>query len=262
MAQSYRPYVKETDYNLFMNGNFEVLPFCSSRFENCDANILSRIINSFTDALAKFDKLPRYMMVVLERDFLDFLGYKEFRASSLYGEWINYLAGNIATICQDRKQALPQKARRLEFPMIYWAALPHHKNFNDNTMRTKFNNCIESVMKVHEGKMRLIKIKEIWDYNDISLVDRYGNLTSHGTQRYWAAVDAVFKFNVLKHESFIKALNRNDVTVKKPHASRYYPEDRMKEFFNKYSKDKYHWRRGQHKSSRHHKKHFRLPSVQ
>ena len=56
--------------------------------------------------------------------------------------------------------------------MIYWVVAPHNKNFYDNSVRTKFNNCLDSVIKLFPGQMRVVEIKEIWEFKNNHLVAR------------------------------------------------------------------------------------------
>ena len=79
---------------------------------------------------------------------------------------IKYLVTAISSTCDEMIKLLPKKARRDEYPCIYWTAAPHHKNFDNNSLRTKFNNCLESVVKLYSN-MRVIKMKEILGFQKL-----------------------------------------------------------------------------------------------
>ena len=54
--------------------------------------------------------------------------------------------------------------------------------------------------------MRLIKIKEFWDRADNELVMN-NSFTKSGLATYWRALDASFKFNVLKRRDYLIRTN-------------------------------------------------------
>ena len=178
MAKLFREGVTGCDH-LFINKNFEVKPYCGSRFASNNTNILSRIENSFARALMENKKLPKYVVVVLDNDLIEYLEYKEFGISGMYEHWLEYLAKNISKMIEDRKAALPLSAIRYEYPLVYWMALPHHKMFEDNAPRHKFNQTLESLMKVYSN-MRVAKIKEVWNYENNHLTTATGRLISYG----------------------------------------------------------------------------------
>ena len=48
---------------------------------------------------------------------------------------------------QGRKSALPKKATREDYPVVYWSEAPRHMNFADNEVCGKFNACLQAVVK-------------------------------------------------------------------------------------------------------------------
>ena len=62
---------KEVDWH--MRDSYEMGIFCKSRFTSSDMNILSRIMNSITNAFNARKKLPKIMILVIEHDFIDAL---------------------------------------------------------------------------------------------------------------------------------------------------------------------------------------------
>ena len=199
MAKSYTDHVTRSDYPLYVTSSFEVSAFGGSRFTCTNTNMLSRIENALIQALNKKgqEKPPRYIVVVLDDDLIDFLGSAEFGISTILGEWIHYLARSLNSAIEDWKKALPVKALEENYPMIYWATSPHHKHFINNTQHTEFNNSLESVLKLYNN-MRTIKMKEIWDYENPHLVAvGTGRITAYGLSRYWMSINAAIKYNVV-----------------------------------------------------------------
>ena len=233
VAQSYRDHVKNSDYPLNINSRFEVEAICKSRFDCNIPNMLARIESALTEAINKEIKLPHYIVVVLDADLIEHLDYNGFGVSTMLGEWIKYLADAMHNICKGRKKTLPLKAVKHDFPMIYWAAVPHHKLFFNNAICTKFNNCLDSVLKLYKN-MCLLKMKEIWDYNNLHLVNGAGRITSYGLSKYWASIDAAIEYNVTMHEQFLcKEVRNRYQAVQAGKSSHSGNSDGMYAFFDK-----------------------------
>ena len=84
--------------------------------------------------------------------------------------------------------------------------------------------------------MRLIKLKEIWKYDNEALLDRFGVLSPEGFVRYSQSVLASVKFNMSK---FVDSLASKKASTQKKRT-------------NKTGKviNKYHWTKGQNNDIR------------
>ena len=137
--------------------------------------------------------------------------------------------------------------------MFYWAALPLHKNFNNNDMREKFNFLMEAGLK-QIPTMRVAKIKEVWAYNGAHVVERSGRITSYGVAKYWQAIDAAIKFNIIKHEQFLRREKRSVYESLKEMTARHAGKRRndqpdqaiIKHRKAQVGQDKFHWNRNVH----------------
>ena len=100
--------------------------------------------------------------------------------------------------------------------------------------------------------MRVIKLKEIWSYDNSNLVIN-NRITVEGLSTYWQAIDAAVRFNVQKHEVYLarsvveKHNNNNNFAGAEKTGRRLgsHPKD-MKNFFAKKHKmefDRFHWNR-------------------
>ena len=98
---------------------------------------------------------------------------------------------------------MPSKAVREDEPFIYWVSLPSHNKLSEQAslLRHKFNNCLQSVVKSYDS-MCVIKFKDMWSPNDLSMIIN-DSWSDFGLLKYWKAVDAALRFNVLKHEQFM-----------------------------------------------------------
>ena len=244
LATTFREHFKkEREYNFYCKENFDVSAYCSSRQCEKDQNIVRRIKNSLVAGLNKHWKLPKYLVILLDADIIDFLCYTNIGIAGFYGEIVESVIKCIREVISMRKESLPTKAVKQDFPYIYWVSLPQHRNF-DNKPRSKFNLTMDSIIKLHPD-MRLILIKEHWDYNNENLVqnDRF---TGIGCNQYWKAIDASLKFNISKREKII-GKNPNAKVMMKSIMSRKDPvkfnpkrkfnkKDGVPAFFSKYRK--------------------------
>ena len=116
----------------------------------------------------------------------------------MYGEWIEFLAKELNEMLASKQKSLPFKALARESTQIYWIETANHKNFsleNERAWKT-FVACLDTVIKTYDN-MRLLKVKEFWSKTDDDLVLN-NRFTKQGISTYWRAMDASFRFNVLK----------------------------------------------------------------
>ena len=238
-----------------MKAMFEVLPFCSSKYSDKNTNVLSRILNSFIQALNTKHYLPVYMVVLLDHDLIQYLEYTKFKVASLYGLWIEYLSETLAEALQNRKSSLPKKAKLSEETQVYWVEPVNQGNFDyvDQQTRDKFTHCLEANAKAFEP-MRVLKIRDYWDCNDDNLVFN-NKLTKAGIAVYWKSLDASFELNVKKRADFLirsrfwmlkstKSEDQKQGLIKKSGQE----DTDMLQFFGRYKSkdlqnDRFHWSR-------------------
>ena len=203
VAETYWKNVKKASHNLFIKNNFEIMAFCSSKYSDKNVNTLSRLVNSFIQAMNTKFYLPEYLIIFIDDNLIEYLQYKRYNVASLLGPWIEYLCQMIAESLQNRCQQLPMKARQKLPTQVYWVEAVSHSNFEyiDQQAREIFSKCIEANCKVHEN-MRILKIREFWDRSDDNLVIN-NRLTKQGISAHWRSVDASFKFNIKKRDEFL-----------------------------------------------------------
>ena len=204
LAGTYRLYVKNaSDDNLFIKQHFDVTPVGSNKYNDKNQNILSRLQISLAKAFNDNTYMPEYLVVVLEDDLINYLGYTNYGISTMYGEWVEWLAKEFNDLVFAKSQSLPAKAKSNQDPMIYWVTLPKSNNYSKElaTARSKFNLSLESVVHQYQN-MRSVKLKEFWSPDNDNVVWN-DKLTSYGQSIYWKAVDATIQFNIEKRNAFI-----------------------------------------------------------
>ena len=257
MAETFRKYVKKASYDLFLKNNFDIMAYCSGKYSDKNVNTLSRLVNSFTQAMNTKFYLPEYLIIFIDDDLIEYLQYKRYNIASLLGPWIEYLCQFIAESLQDRRQQLPLKARQKLPTQVYWVEAVSHSNFDyiDQQAREIFSKCIEANCKIHEN-MRILKIREFWDKTDDNLVIS-NKLTKLGISAYWI-VDASLQFNIKKREEFLtrnrfKALKSKEDcdrdhglpkrAVREDQLESDYRDEVSSFFKRQHQQDRYHWKR-------------------
>ena len=204
LAETYRKFFKKNNSSEFyLKQQFEVVPFCSSKYSERNSNTLSRIVNSFMQALNSKFHLPQYIVVLLDDDLIEQLQYRKIGAASLLGPWIEYLADLINSSLQTRREQLLPKARLPDKTQVYWVELVNHENFDyiNQQICEVFGQCIEANCKLYDN-MRILKIRDFWDKKDDNLVLN-DKCTKTGLSVYWKSLDASFKFNIKKRDDYL-----------------------------------------------------------
>ena len=211
MAKSYRAHFKKVpqpvEGGLFIKDKYEYAAFCNSRFASLQENILVRLQNSMVMAIngnKKSGLMAKYIIVILDDDLIEFLGFVEEGVATLLGSWVEWLTKMFRELIQARSLQLPAKSKKYT-PFIYWVAAPTHTFFTKetNNLRVKFNLSLESVIRSLENDhMRVMKIKDGWDTKNSHLVIN-NRISEVGLTTYWAAIDASFKYNSSRREVFL-----------------------------------------------------------
>ena len=204
MASSYRIHFKKrekSDY--FIKQNFEYKTFCGSKYNDSNSNCLSRLQITFASAINKHLLLPKFIIVILDDDLIQYLGFYNQGKVSLYGEWLQWLIDAYTKAVKDKLKFLPVKAKRPNQPMVYWVEVPNSVHFNKEQYqsRIQFNLTLQSIIRQH-ANMRTIKLKDDWSMDDSNLVS-YSGFSATGFDRYWDAIDKAFKFNVAKRDEYL-----------------------------------------------------------
>ena len=198
MATTYRENFLKDKGSWFMKDEFEISPYCSSRFSSSNTNVLSRIQNSFIRAMNEKVKLPDVIVILIDRDVMNSIEIvaKSQVAMSLFGTWVEWLADDIAAAIKERWKQLPGKACKEFQPVVYWSVIltSVHFDFETRSLIAKFNNALDSVIKL-KPNMRLIKFKNHWNTEDSTLVANSYSLSGDGIHNYWRSLDASVKFN-------------------------------------------------------------------
>ena len=151
-------------------------------------------------------RLPRYILMIPDKDILTCLHKKNINAALVMGSTIHYLIKQIDMFLERRRQDLADKkkgALLLSDTKVVWVrmlkrpAITHNKDFTETSspslaayaLRGKFNSILEE--RLFDGKDNCHRIMSI----DVqaSEFDRSGSLTSAGKEEFWEEVNRGMK---------------------------------------------------------------------
>ena len=249
IARTYRVHYKIFNSNRegckhFGKENFEVIAHCNSKYSSSQVNLLACLQNTLATAInhCKNGTLPKYIIIILDEDLIDYLNFPYEGAATLLGSWIQWLCKEFAALIDFRFNQLPLKCTKKGKPFFYWVTAPTHSCFSkdNNNLRIKFNLALESVVRGVDG-MRVIRTKE-WNPKDSNLACN-NRFTELGLITYWHVIDSSFKFNATRHEFFLakklvsSSSSPTDVkqkNVEQPARTRH--EDPMRSFFRRHGR--------------------------
>ena len=92
IADTYRKNFKKASDQFFLKKHYDVSPLCSSRYNDKNSNMLSRLQHSLALGLNTKSHLPNYILVILDEDLIKRLQYNKFKVATLLGMWVEYIA--------------------------------------------------------------------------------------------------------------------------------------------------------------------------
>ena len=96
MAKSYRLHFRKVkDVAFYIKDNYEYYAVCNSKYNSHDTNLLSRIRNTIATGINKKEKLPKYIIITLDSDLIDFLEYANYGVSTLYRQWLEWIINEV-----------------------------------------------------------------------------------------------------------------------------------------------------------------------
>ena len=127
---SYRKHflLRQDNEKGFIKDRFEFKPYCNSCYNSATANMLVRLQNTFTRALNENNSMPKFILVILDDDLIQYLNFKEAGASQLLGSWIEWLSQQFTDALHSKRDKLPRKAQ--QETCIYWVLPPLHHDFS------------------------------------------------------------------------------------------------------------------------------------
>ena len=123
-------------------------------------NVVARLHSQFAKALEEFHIFPRAILVVLDNDLIRHLQVDDEGLTIILKELIIWLFKEVDKLISQRKELLPKKSLKADYPQIFWMESPQHMNFVDNLPRRKFNSIVQSTATEY-NYMKIVRMKKI-----------------------------------------------------------------------------------------------------
>ena len=123
---------KKDPNNFFIKEQFDFKPFCNSRYESPQKNLLTRITDTFTEAVNKNGKLLKFIIFILDDDIIQFTKFDKAGVATLFGRYLQFIIDEVKAVIEERKSQLPKKAIKVGYPVVYWLAAPCHSNWHND----------------------------------------------------------------------------------------------------------------------------------
>ena len=120
LAGSYRTHYKKCEKgDYFIKNNFDFKAFCGSKYNDSNSNCLSRLQITFVQAINKHSLLPKFVIVLLDDDLIQYLNFSNQGKACMYGEWLQWLVEAYDVAIKAKLAFLPSKSKHPNQPMLY-----------------------------------------------------------------------------------------------------------------------------------------------
>ena len=164
-------------------------PFVGVKFAS------ARVINNLTDAINQRKRLPKYLIVILDKDLILDINLDDENAEMLLREEVRWTVRNINTTLRRKKvdflHKKPGSMTNLETTVIYVRMLCRVGSFSEdstmnkvNQFRSKFNDALNDEVAKLDNRILTIASCNAYEH-----FDRLGNLSSLGKTAFWYELD-------------------------------------------------------------------------
>ena len=164
---------------------------------------VARIINTTDDAIYKHARLPKYLLVVMDKDLMRDVNMTDSAAPNVTQELMRYLVRQIDMLVRRTKGNFLEKkpGAHINTKIIFIRMIRRIGKFSEesfmhaaSTLKAKMNNSMnDTVAKIEQY---ILTINSCYAYEHF---DRVGNLSSKGKNAFWNEIsDLINKFEIGK----------------------------------------------------------------
>ena len=170
-----------------------------------ERSVIAKIINSFTDGLNKIHRVPKYLVVIPDKDIIDGM-VSDFQAEGSIDQQLQWLINNIQKVIARRREDLKDKrsgALACSFePMVIWVKMIERpqvanapiKYVRAWNLKDVFNNILENNLLAYHY-MYIVDIKSMFENQHLYFLPD-GRLSDAGKVQFWKELDfKIKKFN-------------------------------------------------------------------
>ena len=178
-------------------------------------NILARLLNALIEAFNRREKLPRYIVVILDKNLIEAAVQANFDygITKMLSKWVNWFSNMIDRHVEIRKQELLNKRPGAveSDPKIIWIKMldrPHvqkpNPRFKVQSLKGKFNELIDDIVSAKRNNhfMSISSVEYLRHFTN------GGELNQMGALQYWKEFDYYFKKFDRKEISLTRDDNR------------------------------------------------------
>ena len=173
----------------FAKANFEIKKMASNRYHSNYTSALGRIRNTFAKMINQNDRLPKFVVIVLENDVTmsisDACPDGEFHDTCR--RMAKWLINEVRKLFMTKNDYLPKRGKR-ETKLV-WIIPTRHDNYNDDFDRKVFGKYIQEFARFYENNIAL-ELKQLWDCHENNIFDnRVKRFTNDGLYTFYRALD-------------------------------------------------------------------------
>ena len=154
--------------------------------------MLARIFNEIVTALNERTRIPRYIIMILDKELLEIADHNNFGIQRILTEIVDWLARNIdRTIDLRREDVRLKRPGAISLsgePRIIWTKMVCRPIIQDTSKSFLFAQCRklnevlnETIPKYKHSHIMEVKVAS----DDARLFDKWGNLSGIGMEKYW-----------------------------------------------------------------------------
>ena len=166
---------------------------------DCTKSLLARVYNEFVTELNKREKLPHYIICMLDKDIIEYTKQDEFSVGRLFKDGVNWLCNEFDKALdlhrEDIKSRHPGALWSPIEPRMVWVQMLPRPYIQDKgkayvfAQCRKFNEVLDDVvLKYKHSHLMKIVLPE-----EANFFDHSGNLSTTGKIAFWKEVNMVMR---------------------------------------------------------------------
>ena len=183
----------------FLNDYYEVKFFFQRPLSQIKY-VETRICNAIVEGMNTIDRLPKYILIILDKDLIESLKKVEFGAKIMIENAIIWLIEKLEKAIYWRKDDIRSKCPGALTghgePRLIFVSIPERPRSTDSRKHevfklvTKANTTIENTVRKYPRFCHMMCVESV---NEFIHFDYQGRLTPNGRKQYWKEIDEEMK---------------------------------------------------------------------
>ena len=212
--------MSKNEYQLYLQDYYNIFSYFYPTASTVKRAI-ARFINALIEALNDRERLPRYIIFILDKEIIEDVNIFNFRASKAINTNVNWLIRQANMMVRRKRLQILEKKPGAVYsgdPKIIFTTMMKRATLYQRgskmeavcSLRSKFNDIVSSVTAKHDNHLLQIRSCISPDH-----FDQFGNLSSKGKFEFWYEMDQLIqrfdthKIKLLPHLHSMKQQNRS-----------------------------------------------------